>query len=50
MMSKMMKDILEKPLEQCGAQECDRRVGSVGQELKKCSRQVTPQPSTSLEF
>lgn len=40
-LSKMMKDVLEKPLDQCGVRGCDRRVDSIGPELKQCSRQVT---------
>ncbi|KAF8448862.1 hypothetical protein L210DRAFT_3387694 [Boletus edulis BED1] len=38
-LSKMMKETLEKPLNQCGVRGCDRRVDSVGPELQQCSRQ-----------
>ncbi|KAF8141455.1 hypothetical protein EV363DRAFT_1308138 [Boletus edulis] len=37
-LSKMMKETLEKPLNQCGVRGCDRRVDSVGPELQQCSR------------
>ena len=49
-MSKMMKETLETPLNQCGAPGCGRRVDSVGAELKQCSRQVTSWPSASAEI
>jgi hypothetical protein len=37
-MSRMVKERLETPLNECGAQGCSRQVDSVGAELKQCSR------------
>ncbi|KAN0088195.1 hypothetical protein V8E55_005252 [Tylopilus felleus] len=37
-LSRMMKDQLEMPLRHCGFRGCDRKVDSVGPELKRCSR------------
>jgi hypothetical protein len=48
-MSRMVKERLETPLNECGAQGCSRQVDSVGAELKQCSRQVTSWPSASAE-
>ncbi|KAF8838989.1 hypothetical protein BDN67DRAFT_970722 [Paxillus ammoniavirescens] len=37
-MSRTLKEMLEKPLNQCAAQGCIRRVEAAGPELKQCSR------------
>ena len=43
-LDRIVKDIrafLEKPLKECGAKGCDRRVGPNNSTLQVCSRQVS---------